>query len=175
VAFLFTREISNTLFMKKRVNAFVKEMKEKKLTLALAESITSGMVAHQLATGFGTSDVFKGSIVCYTPEVKKDLLKIPERTIEKYTCESMEVTERLALNLKDLIAADIHAALTGLASPGGSETKKKPVGTVFICFLFRGKIFKQRFLFRGTPVEIRKKACQALYELITKKVIRKIK
>jgi PncC family amidohydrolase len=157
--------------MRKEVNEFVKAMKENGLTLALAESITCGMVAEKLANGIGTSEVFKGSVVCYTPEVKKDLMRIPQKLMDKYTCESMQVTEKLAVNLKKLIEADIHAALTGLASPGGSETKDKPVGTVFICITNKNRIHKERYQFRGSPVEIRKKSCIALYKLILDKII----
>ncbi|HEX8516495.1 MAG TPA: CinA family protein [Bacteroidia bacterium] len=161
--------------MNKKINEFVKEMKEQDLTLALAESITCGMVAEKLATCFGTSDVLQGSIVCYTPEVKNKLLGIPKSIMKKHTCESMKVTRLLAENLSGLIKADVYAALTGLASPGGSETKAKPVGTVFLCVLYKGRLFRKRLLFRGTPVEIRKKACMAIYDLISKKVLRKNK
>jgi nicotinamide-nucleotide amidase len=154
------------------VNALIKGMKDKGLTLSIAESITCGMAAEKLATAFGTSDVLKGAIVCYTPEIKHSLMKIPNTVIDKYTTESMQVTQLLAENMKDLIDADICAAITGLASPGGSETKSKPVGTVFVCFTYKSKIYKKRYLFRGTPLEIRKKSCLALYELIIEKVLK---
>jgi nicotinamide-nucleotide amidase len=62
--------------------------------------------------------------------------------------------------------ADIHAAITGLASPGGSETKEKPVGTVFLCVYYKNKIYRERKLFRGSPLQVRKKACDALYVMI---------
>jgi len=158
--------------MHRTINSLVKLMQEKELTLALAESITCGMAAEKLATAFGTSDVFQGSIVCYTPEVKNKLMRIPQTVIDKYTTESMKVTELLARHLNRLIKADVYAAVTGLASPGGSETKSKPVGTVFICIVHGSKIYKKRYLFRGTPLEIRKKTCLALYELIIEKLLK---
>src|SRR4051794_28794817 len=117
--------------MNNKAHAFIKQLQEKNLILALAESVTCGLAAHKLSTAPGTSDVLAGSIVCYTPEVKRDLLGVSQKLIDRYTCESMEVTEALAKNLGKLIDADIYAALTGLASPGGSETKDKPVGTIF--------------------------------------------
>jgi PncC family amidohydrolase len=159
--------------MKRTLNYFVKAMKEEGLTLALAESITCGMAAEKLAVCFGTSDVLRGAIVCYTPEVKHSLMRIPKKTMNKFTCESMQVTELLAKNLRFLIEADVHAALTGLASPGGSETKIKPVGTVFLCIRYKDRSYKRRLLFRGTPVEIRQKACKAIYDLIIEKVLKK--
>ena len=145
-------------------------MQQKGLTLSIAESITCGMAAEKLATAFGTSDVFQGAVICYTPEVKRDVLKVPQKMIDKYTCESMQVTEVLAANIGKIIKADVCAAITGLASPGGSENKNKPVGTVFICFAYKNKKYKKKYLFRGTPVQIRKKASMALFELIIEKM-----
>jgi nicotinamide-nucleotide amidase len=156
--------------MNNKAHAFIKQLQEKNLILALAESVTCGLAAHKLATAPGTSDVLAGSIVCYTPEVKRDLLGVSQKLIDRYTCESMEVTEALAKNLEKLIDADIHAALTGLASPGGSETKEKPVGTIFFCIKFKNKMHRYKKLFRGTPLEIRKKACMSLYEHVLKTI-----
>jgi PncC family amidohydrolase len=152
--------------MKRIVNKLIKALKEKSLKMAFAESMTCGLAAHQLSTTPGTADVFAGSIVCYTPEVKCSLLHVSERKIKAYSCESKEVTEVLAKHLPKLIKADLYAAITGLASPGGSETPEKPVGTVFYTVLFHKKIYHERKRFRGTPLEIRKKACNSLYEMI---------
>jgi nicotinamide-nucleotide amidase len=152
--------------MKRRVNSFVKRLKEKGLTLALAESVTCGMVTHKLGNCVGTSEVLTGSIVCYTPEVKKSVLNISQAMIEKYTCESREVTEALAKKLPGLIRADIHAAITGLAAEGGSETPDKPVGTVFFCIRYQNKQHNFRKVFKGSPLTIREKASLELYKLI---------
>ena len=76
------------------------------------------------------------------------------------------MTDLLANNLCKIIPADICAAITGLAAPGGSETKIKPVGTVFYSFVFRRKMLKQRKYFKGSPLEIRKKACDYLFKFI---------
>lgn len=152
--------------MYRTAGPFIKTLLEKNLTLALAESITCGLASHQLSTAKGTADMFKGSIVCYNPELKKDLLNIPQSMQDKFSCESKEVTESLAKNLSKLIKADIHAAITGLASAGGSETKSKPVGTVFFSVKFKNKIYNQRKVFKGTPLQIRIKSCYALYNFI---------
>jgi nicotinamide-nucleotide amidase len=146
----------------------VKKLKKKQLTIAMAESVTCGLAAHKLSTLPGVSEILAGSIVCYTPEVKMGLLGVPQKLIKKYSCESAQVTKSLAENLCMLIKADLHAAVTGLASPGGSETKEKPVGTIFLSVCYKNKTHNKRFLFRGTPVKIRAKACDALYKMILK-------
>lgn len=152
--------------MKPNARSFVKTLREKKLRLALAESMTGGLLAQQIANCPGASEVLAGSIVCYTPEVKAGLMRVPKQMLEVYTCESMPVTKALVSNLATLIDADIYAAITGLASKGGSETKAKPVGTVFFSFTFQKQLHTTTSLFRGTPLEIRKKACEELYGLI---------
>lgn len=146
--------------------AVIKTMKSKGLTLALAESMTCGMAANKLSFVPGTSEVLMGSIVCYRPEVKMSVLKVPKEQIKKYSCESKEVTQTLVKHLAKVIKADIYAAITGLASEGGSETKEKPVGTVFISIKIGTKIYDQRQRFYGTPLSIHKKACIALYDFI---------
>jgi nicotinamide-nucleotide amidase len=152
--------------MKKLVNTLVKTLMEKKLTVALAESITCGLAAHQLNIVKGTSQVLKGSIVCYNENVKTDLLKVSPTLIKKYTAESQQVTDELAKKLHNLIEADIYAAVTGLAAAGGSETKEKPVGTVFLSILYKKRMMREEKQFKGSPLEIKKQACKALYQMM---------
>lgn len=151
-------------------NLFIKTLKDKQLTLALAESVTCGLASHKLSTCKGISDVLTGSIVCYTPQVKLNLLKVSKTLINTYTCESTQVTEALAKKLSRLIDADIHAAITGLASAGGTETKKKPVGTIFFSMKYKGKVFNEKMIFKGSPLTIREKACDAFYKFILSRV-----
>ena len=152
--------------MKSLVHDLVKLCIAKKLTIALAESITCGLACHQLNIVKGTSEILMGSIVCYNEKVKTGLMKVNPSLIEKYSAESQEVTDALAKNLHKIIKAHIYAAITGLAAPGGSETKSKPVGTVFFSILFNGKLLQQKKIFRGSPLEIKKKSCKELYSLI---------
>lgn len=149
-----------------KVNRFVKCLQASGLTVAFAESVTCGMASQNLAAYKGASDVLAGSVVCYTPEVKMSVLKVPEKVIKRYTSESIQVTKALAEGLAKIIRADVCAALTGLASDGGSETRNKPVGTVFYAIRYKRKVHSFRFVFRGTPLQIRKKASMKLYELV---------
>jgi nicotinamide-nucleotide amidase len=154
----------------KKVNTFIKTLMDKQHTLALAESMTCGLAAHFLSTCKGTANVLLGSVVCYSTDVKTGLLGVPKQLIDKHSAESREVTEKLAINLRHEMKADICAAITGLASSGGSETKTKPVGTVFFSILYKNRPRNFRVVFRGTPLEIRQKACLQLYDLILKEI-----
>ena len=156
--------------MKRITNRLIKFLLEEKLTIAFAESMSCGLVTHQLNTVKGTSEVLEGSVICYSEDVKIKLLKVPESLIERYSAESQEVTDALAKNLKKIINADLHAAITGLAAPGGSECKTKPVGTVFYSLLYKNKLYSERKTFRGSPLEIKKKACENFYKFIYREI-----
>ena len=130
--------------------------------------MTCGLMAHRLNTVKGTSEIFKGSIVCYDEEVKIKLLKVGKNLIKEYTAESREVTNALAKNLKKLISADIYASITGLANSGGSESKAKPVGTVFFTVFWNNKLFTLKRRFTGTPLQIKIGSCDTIFEFIYK-------
>ena len=152
--------------MKRKNTRLIKFLQARGETLALAESMTAGLACHKLAGVKGAFDVLKGGIVCYDARVKNHLLGISQKLIDTCTPESQEVTDALARQLSKKMNADVYAAITGLAAPGGSETKSKPVGTVFFAVLYRNKIYHKRVLYRGSPVQVRKKACDGLFDFI---------
>lgn len=156
--------------IQKRANGLIQFMQKEGLTLVLAESMTCGLAAMKLSSCIGVSDVLLASLVCYTPKAKTQLLQVKPATIHSHTCESREVTRKMALNLSKLIKADVYAAITGLASSDGSETKDKPVGTVFYAIRYKRKTHDFRNVFRGTPLEIKTKATGELYHLILKTI-----
>jgi len=160
------------MLMKRPEQKLFDFLKEQSLTIAFAESMTCGMAAMKVGNVSGTSEAFLGSIVCYDASVKTDLLKVPPQLIKKYTAESQQVTDKMAQLLTKKMRADISAGITGLAAPGGSETKQKPVGTVFISLYLKGKLFRKKKKFNGSPLEIKKKACDELFTF-TLDVLRK--
>jgi nicotinamide-nucleotide amidase len=143
-------------------------LKTNNLSIAFAESITCGLVAHRLGNIIGASDFLKGSIVCYDEAVKTNLLKISKTLLKQYTAESQQVTDELAKNLSSLFKADIYAAVTGLATSGGSETARKPVGTVFYSIYYHDNFYRLKKKFNGPPLSIKKQACDELYKYIYK-------
>lgn len=144
----------------------VKELQNQKLTIAFGESVTCGIAAHTFTKVKGTTDIFRGSLICYHPSTKIHALNVPPQLIDKYTAESREVTDVMAEQLSNLFDADIFVAITGLAAAGGSETNVKPVGTIFIAAYYRKKLYSLKKLFRGSPLVIKEKACKAAYRLV---------
>jgi len=156
--------------MRSPVQSLAKALKEKKLTIAFAESMTCGLVTHKLGTISGTADVLAGSVVCYSELMKTEVPGIKRQLISKHTAESQKVTDALARNLPKHLTANIYAAVTGLASPGGSETSSKPVGTVFYAVFYKRKLFRLKRKFNGSPLQIKIKACNELFNFILKVV-----
>ncbi len=145
-------------------------MKERNLTVSFAESATTGRFIDEFTRVPECGDGVLGSIVCYDKSVKTNLLKVPREAIEQYTAESPEVTQLLAERLKELIPADIMIAVTGLASPGGSETPEKPVGTMFVHGFILDKAFSKRWVFDGEPDDIISQTINATANFILKKL-----
>lgn len=128
---------------------------EKKLTIAFAESATAGKLSYEYSLTPHSGEILKGSIVCYDAGVKENTLGIPHEIIKEYTPESAEVTRELARRVYKVIpSADIYVAVTGLTTPGGSETAEKPVGTMFIHALIKEQDYAVREVFSGPPEEI---------------------
>lgn len=150
------------------LNELVAILNKKKLSVAFAESVTAGYVGCQFSKGLKVSEVYKGSIVAYQEVIKSQLLGVSKRTLEKYTAESQEVTNEMALGIQNLYNVDIAVAVTGLANPGGSESPSKPVGTVFITILYSDKRYEFRELFSGDREEIITQSTQSIFEHLKK-------
>lgn len=128
---------------------------DRHLSIAFAESATAGRMMAEFSMMPDAGKFLKGGIVCYDACLKEDLLYVPHELIEQHTAESQPVTAAIAVGLQQLIEADIHVGITGLTSPGGSETPEKPVGTMFIHAAGKeGPLFSERVFFTGSPEEI---------------------
>lgn len=128
---------------------------EKGWKIAVAESATAGWLASEFSLVPDSGKIFLGGIVCYDVCTKEELFGIPKKIIEEFTPESAEVTRLLAERLNRYFKCDIAIAITGLTSPGGSETAEKPVGTMFIHIVLpEGRFFTHREVFDGAPEDI---------------------
>lgn len=136
------------------------------LTIAFAESATAGWLCSEFALTEESGKVLKGGIACYDASLKVSLLGVPQELIDKYTPESMEVTREMAYRLKTIIDSDIQVTVTGLTTPGGSETPEKPVGTMFVFALIRGREASFRQVFSGSCEEVIHQTIEATAELL---------
>ncbi len=100
-------------------------------TLAVAESCTGGMIASKFTAMTGASAYFRGGVVAYANEVKRDILGVRMEDIECFGAVSEVVALEMAEGVRRITGADYAIATTGIAGPTGGS-KHKPVGTVWI-------------------------------------------
>ena len=106
-------------------------LKERKLTIATAESCSGGLLASRLTDVPGSSAYMQQGVVCYTNKSKIDWLGVPSTLIEQHGAVSEPVAMAMAGGIRARTGADVGIAVTGIAGPGGG-TPEKPVGTVAI-------------------------------------------
>jgi len=102
-----------------------------RLTLALAESCTGGLLGHRITNVAGSSEYFAGGVVAYINEVKERLLGVSHATLVAYGAVSEQTALEMARGARRLLATDVALAVTGIAGPGGG-TPEKPVGLVYV-------------------------------------------
>jgi len=100
-------------------------LKARSLTLAVAESVTGGLIASRLVNIVGASAWFRGGVVSYASEVKFDLLGVPRGPVV-----SVIAAEAMASGVRTLLGADVGLSVTGVAGP--QEQDGQPAGTVFV-------------------------------------------
>jgi PncC family amidohydrolase len=127
-------------------NILDKILKEKKLTLSVAESCTGGKLASLFTALPGCSAYFKGGVVSYSNEAKIRILGVTASDIEKYGAVSQSVVEQMAGGAQRIFQTDCSIATSGIAGPGGG-TPEKPVGTVWIAVAYKGKRYARKFHF----------------------------
>jgi nicotinamide-nucleotide amidase len=106
-------------------DAIATRLGQRGVTLAVAESITGGLIASRLVSIAGASKWFRGGVVSYASEVKFDLLKVPRGPVV-----SPEAAEAMAVGVRSLLGSDIGLSVTGVAGP--EEQDGQPAGTVFV-------------------------------------------
>jgi nicotinamide-nucleotide amidase len=105
--------------------------------IAVAESCTGGLVAAALTEVPGSSDVLEASIVTYSNEAKRALLRVSNDVLETFGAVSVAVAWSMARGAQAVTDADVAVAITGIAGPGGGS-EKKPVGTVVFAVAEKG-------------------------------------
>jgi len=142
-------------------------LKQKKKSIALAESCTGGLISKIITEISGSSEIFAGSCVAYSDQAKITLLKIPKKVIVKYGAVSRQVAREMALRVRKILKTDYGLSVTGIAGPRGG-TKKKPVGLVFISLAAKKRIIVKKYIFKGSRNKIRQDACREALGLLSK-------
>ena len=111
------------------------KLRERGLTLAVAESVTGGMITSRLVNVPGASQVLKGGVTAYSVEAKKELLEVSTQTLKQYGPVSEEITLELAYGALARLDAGLGLAVTGNAGP--DVQGQAPVGQVYVALVFK--------------------------------------
>ena len=133
------------------------------LSLAVAESLTGGLLGARLTGMPGASDVFRGAVVSYASEVKFDLLGVPKGPVV-----SDAAAKAMALGARERLGADIGIATTGVAGP--AEQEGHPPGTVFLGLAHGGHAEALRVRLPGDRNRVREYAVISVLNLLRLRV-----
>jgi nicotinamide-nucleotide amidase len=141
-----------------------------KLTLAVAESCTGGLISHRLTNIPGSSDYYKRGVICYGNQSKVDFLGVPPETIREFGAVSSQTAQAMARGVRDLSRTNLGLGITGIAGPGGG-TSQKPVGLIYIALSDGKNAECKEFKFLGNRKEVKNKSSQAALDLLRKYLI----
>jgi nicotinamide-nucleotide amidase len=124
-------------------------LRERGLTVALAESCTGGLVAHRLTNVPGSSEYVRGAVVAYANAAKEALLGVRVETLAAHGAVSEETAAEMAAGARRVFGTSLAVSTTGIAGPTGG-TPEKPVGTVCLALAADAGVVTRRYQLWGT-------------------------
>ena len=142
-------------------------LREKKMTIATAESCTGGLVAAALINVAGASDVIKESYITYADETKQKILGVLPETLQQYTAVSQQTAEEMVRGVTRIANTKVGISVTGIAGPDGG-TKDFPVGLVYVGYQIGEKVAVSKYIFAGDRMQVRLSAVDtALHTILS--------
>ncbi|MDV2580668.1 competence/damage-inducible protein A [Alkalibacillus haloalkaliphilus] len=129
------------------------------MTLSACESITGGQFASTIIANEGVSQLFKGSIISYTDEMKEEIVGIPHHLLQNEGAVSEACAKSMADNTQRMSGSNLSISFTGVAGP--NEVNGYEPGTVFIAINYNGETKCEHYHFSGDRNQIRDEAVQA--------------
>jgi len=147
-----------------------KLLKEKKLSISVAESCTGGYISHRLTNVSGSSAYFNRGVVAYSNEAKIELLHVDAELILKVGAVSEEVARAMAEGIRNISRTDIGISVTGIAGPTGA-TPDKPLGLVFIGLADHAGTIVKKYMLPDERIRFKERTSQAALELVRKRIL----
>ncbi|HSU14598.1 competence/damage-inducible protein A [Longimicrobium sp.] len=119
-------------------------LRERGLTLAVAESCTGGRIGDWVTNVAGSSAYFLLGVATYSNEAKEKVIGVRAETLAAHGAVSTQTAEEMAQGVRRLAGADVGLSTTGIAGPGGG-TPEKPVGTVCVGLAWEGGVWSRRY------------------------------
>lgn len=144
---------------------------EQKLTVAVAESCTGGLIGHRLTQVPGSSAYMDRGAICYSNRAKMEMLGVSADLLAKHGAVSKEVAAAMAQGIRERAGVSVGLSVTGIAGPGGA-TETKPVGLVYIGLDGgKGEPIAKEFRFHGDRSAIKQRSSQAALDLLRRWLI----
>jgi nicotinamide-nucleotide amidase len=148
-------------------------LKQRGITLAVAESCTGGLVSHRITDAPGSSVYYKGSVTTYSNEIKERVLRVQHTTLEQHGAVSAQAVREMARGVCGLFRADVGLAVTGIAGPDGG-TPEKPVGLVYVALAAADGEWVERFVWNGDRWENKARSAEAVLDLLLRYLERRL-
>ena len=127
------------------------------ICLGTAESCTGGWIGQALTSVPGSSRWYEGGVICYSNDIKRNVLQVPDALLRHHGAVSEQVALAMAGGACKVLNTDVSIATTGIAGPDGGSMEK-PVGTVWLAWWVDGDTTAECFLFSGDRNQIRGQA-----------------
>ncbi len=145
-------------------------LRQRRLTVAVAESCTAGLIAKRLTEPAGASDYFWGGMIVYADAAKVEMLGVSADTLARHGAVSEETAREMAVGACRRSGADASIAVTGIAGPTGG-TEEKPVGTVWLAVRVGDVTVAARRYYPGTRDMVRARAAQGGLDLLRRTLL----
>ncbi|MGW8888808.1 CinA family protein [Streptomyces sp. NPDC055749] len=135
-------------------------------TLAVAESLTGGLVAAEITSVAGASRSFRGSVTAYATALKRDVLGVDGPLLAERGAVDPDVALAMAAGVRQALGSDWGLSTTGVAGP--EQQDGKPVGTVYVAVSGPGGVEKVAALrLNGGRADIRRECVRSVLELLS--------
>jgi PncC family amidohydrolase len=145
-------------------------LREKKSTIAVAESCTGGLIAHRITEIPGSSAYFLQGVVAYSNQAKEQLLGVSQSTLERFGPVSKETTQQMAQGVREQSKTTLGLATTGIAGPTGGSARN-PVGRAFIALAAEDVVEVKEYDFFGDRHQVKLMASEVALDRVRRYLI----
>jgi nicotinamide-nucleotide amidase len=139
--------------------------------LAVAETVTGGLLAHAFTDLAGACKFFAGGCVCYSNESKIQLLDVPECILDQHGAVSAENTVAMATGAAERMGSDYALAVTGFNGACGGKTTENLAGTIFIALYSPQGVWSKRLSFPGPRAAVQARAVNAALDWLRRELL----
>jgi len=148
----------------------VQLLKDKGLTLSIAESCTGGLLTGRMVNVSGVSDILNESFITYSNNAKIKYLGVKEDTFKTYGAVNAHTAIEMAQGAANASGATAALAVTGIAGPSGG-TQEKPVGLVYIACFIKGEVTVKEYRLMGDRQKIREQSVIFALDLLRRCIV----